>query len=155
MGSQQIEALLEKYWACETNREEERILKDFFTKGESSIPGHLRPYAVYFTALRQRKDMRMPQREEAAKKTFAVRYLSPAFKIAAVGLILLAVGLSIDTHYKNEKILTQSSYSSETLTDPQQAMEEVNQAFNKISISLAKAQAALTELADTSQVNPE
>lgn len=167
MGSQkQIETLLEKYWVCETSREEERILKDFFSKSQGEIPAEWQPYASFFIVLQEKgqvmisEEMSIRLNEQSRRggkkprKTTSMGYLRPAFRIAAAGLILVVVGLGIDTRRKNEQMLMQAY--SETITDPEQAMVEVKDAFLKISTSMVKAQSVLEEeLTDTTQVNPE
>lgn len=163
MDSRQVEALIEKYWICETSIEEEKTLKAFF-EGDN-VPENLQQYTPYFRVLKAKAGIQAPEKinthiaglqQEGAtrvKPSPVVRFLYPAFKVAAVALILLAVGLGIDTRYQNEEVLFKAY--SESLTDPEQAMEEVHEAFSKISISLAKAQSLLTETKDSTLINQE
>jgi hypothetical protein len=155
MDYQQIEILLNKYWDCETNQEEERQLTTFFSNGD--VPEHLRAYTPFFLVLEEKgkiqggdslgeKITNILQKEEKQKPVI-VRYFYPFLRIAAGILLLIAMGLGIQTHHNN-KIVIQQVYS-ETYTDPDLAMEEVYEAFDKIAHSLTKAQIAWTELTDS------
>lgn len=150
-----IDTLLDKYWNAQTSIEEEKALKDFFS-GKQAIPSHLKAEASYFSALTEVNQAKLTKKASAkiaaaikqeAKQTptipFRTRFLKPALKVAAVALLLIAIGLGIDTHKKNEQALIQS-YAI-TPTDPDQALEEINQALQIISSSFAKAQAAVFE----------
>jgi hypothetical protein len=53
METQQIEALLAKYWECETSLSEERLLKAYFK--QSNIPPHLQVYQAQFAYYEQSK----------------------------------------------------------------------------------------------------
>lgn len=161
MDSRQIEVLLKKYWACETSCEEERTLKAFFEGND--IPPELKDYAPFFLVLKEKARIQAPDSMDVyssaniqkaqmpPKRPLLIGYLHAGLKVAAVALILISVGLGIQTRYQNEEILIQTY--SESLNDPEEALKEVYQAFNKIGLSLAKGQSALTELKDSTQIN--
>ncbi len=162
MDFQKIETLLERYWACETSLEEERFLKDFFAG--NNIPQSLSEYAPFFTWKQEnaalqagegfsRQIEQKLQNPERKKQPVIVKYFYPTLKIAASVLIVVTVGLGIHTHNRNQAVLLQAY--SETFTDPEQAMEEVNYALNKISTSLLKAQSVLEGITDNNPADLE
>jgi hypothetical protein len=101
MTQDTIHRLLERYWRGETSLEEEQALARHFAAGP--IPDAQKPYRPLFLwksrqqALR-RKPVRTPGRR------LLRRYYYPALKVAASVLIVLLFGISVHTHYRQEKI---------------------------------------------------
>lgn len=161
MDSQQIENLLERYWACETSPEEEKWLKSYFS--EKDIPENLSGYAPFFILQQQKKDITAGEKlsgfmenlpiAKEKKSSPLVKYFYPGLRIAASVMILVMIGLGIQTHHKNRDILQQ--VYSETYTDPEMALEEVHHALDKIGTSLMRAQSVLEELTDSIETNIE
>lgn len=98
-----IEELLQRYWLCETSREEEAQLRAFFAGDD--VPGHLRRYKEWFDyANRQQQeglgadfDARILARVEkvpvvkARRITLAVRF-APLLKAVAVVAVVIGLG---------------------------------------------------------------
>lgn len=112
MDSEYIEQLLQRYWQCQTSRDEERQLRDYFSQPAEAVPEHLRRYRSLFAWQKQMSDARlsddfdsrvlakietMEQKPAAAVvvkagKRSIVRKLSPMFKAAAAIAVVLLVG---------------------------------------------------------------
>lgn len=111
MDSEYIEQLLQRYWQCQTSREEERQLRDYFSRPASEVPEHLRRYRALFAWQRQMSEARLSddfdsrvlaevealKRKPSAMVVKAgrrslVRKLSPMFKAAAAIAVVLLVG---------------------------------------------------------------
>ncbi|MDR2805105.1 MAG: hypothetical protein LBB85_05585 [Dysgonamonadaceae bacterium] len=106
MKQEAIKQLLERYWQCETSIEEEQWLKDFFSS--ESVPDALKKYQTLFVwksgqqAIHAAPTLRFPVRKRPLIQSFY-----PALKIAASVLIVLTFGLSVYTHYRQEKFIEQ------------------------------------------------
>ncbi len=159
MDSRQIEILLEKYWACETNLEEEKQLKSFFA--EEMVPEHLKMYIPFFLMQKGKANIQggehllqnienLPAKNQ---KRIFIKYFYPGMKVAASILIVAMVGLGIYTHHQNEMTFRQAYFDTGSNHNPEEMMEEVHQAFYKIGASFARAQYVLDDLSDTTQVN--
>ncbi len=90
-----IEELLDNYFEGRTTREEERLLRDFFTSG--SVPKHLEVYRPLFACLAQEaeafQNARPRQTEKPVRRRFSLRHVSwLATGIAAT--VLLCVGVA-------------------------------------------------------------
>ncbi len=104
MDYKYIEQLLERYFACETSVEEERILKAFFTQEE--IPANLAPYKVLFDYQRKAAgvELKADFDEHICKKVNTpilpttrreriVYRLRPLYRaVASVAIVVLLVG---------------------------------------------------------------
>ncbi len=111
MDSEYIEQLLQRYWQCQTGRDEERQLRDYFSRPADAVPEHLRRYRALFVWQRQMSEARLSdgfdsrvlaEVEAMERKPAAVvvkagrrsimRKLSPMFKAAAAIAVVLLVG---------------------------------------------------------------
>ena len=112
MDSEYIEQLLQRYWQCQTSRDEERQLRDYFSQPAEAVPEHLRRYRSLFAWQKQMSEARlsddfgsrvlakietMERKPTAAVvvkagKRSIVRKLSPMFKAAAAIAVVLLVG---------------------------------------------------------------
>ncbi len=101
MDYKYIEQLLDRYFAAETTREEEAILRTFFS--QEDIPAELRQWRALFTAeadeeLGEDFDARMLEMIGEETQTVKAREISiaqrfkPLFKAAAVIAIILTLG---------------------------------------------------------------
>ena len=112
-----IEALLDKYWTCTSNLEEEKALREFFMQ-EQALPAHLQQYQALFGYLQEEETLSLPDDFEAkllAKMT-TPSTLHPAprtshrmpffFKIAASLLLLLSIGFFTHQHRKAQEQAT-------------------------------------------------
>ncbi len=101
MDYKYIEQLLDRYFAAETTREEEAILRSFFS--QEDIPAELRQWRALFTAeadevLGDDFDVRMLEMIGEETQTVKAREISitqrlkPLFKAAAVIAIILTLG---------------------------------------------------------------
>ena len=57
MESDEIEQLLERYWAGETSLEEEACLRAWFAKGD--IPEHLQADRIWFDYLKEEREVHL------------------------------------------------------------------------------------------------
>ncbi|EJX00733.1 hypothetical protein EVA_11166 [gut metagenome] len=102
MGSDDIEQLLERYWAGNTSVEEEKRLQAWFAKGD--VPDHLRCYQPWFDYVKEEQaehldddfDVRMLAMIEkpvvkACRMSLITRFM-PLFKAAAVVALLVGLG---------------------------------------------------------------
>ena len=103
MDYKYIEQLLERYWDCETNLEEEQILRSFFNQKE--IPAELIQYKEFFVYETESKkeclgedfDKRIMKLVEVPKRVSINRItwkqrLAPLFKAAAVVAVIITIG---------------------------------------------------------------
>ncbi len=158
MDSQQIEKMLERYWACETSLEEERTLRSLFKGGY--IPENISEYTPFFLVQDEKKNILAGQQLSKSVEdiprmhsSLYIRYFYPVMRIAASVLIVVSVGLGIYTHHENQTVVQQ--IYTETCTDPDMAFEEIQHAFDKIGTSFLKAQSALEGLTDSTLINSE
>jgi len=153
MTSEQIEQLLEKYWACETALEEEFALKAFFS--EDTIPEELKKYQPLFQwKVAQLQIKANPTLKTVPKKPAVFQWYS-LLKIAATVLLLLTLGIGICTHYQQEKYM--DKVFSETYSNPEDALQETKSVIGKISsvLSLAKNKQAELQKLDSLEQTPK
>ena len=115
MDYKYIEQLLERYWKCETNLEEEEILRMFFSQKE--VPANLLPFRDVFVYENNEKKQQVlgddfdqklmemidePAHVKARVVTMAHR-LTPLFKAAAVVAIFLTLGNAAQVAFNNEE----------------------------------------------------
>ena len=110
MDYKYIEQLLERYWECQTTREEEAILRNFFR--QEDVPASLLPYRQLFIEEDkmasehlskdfQDKMLRLVGEEDGgrldgafckARRLTIVRRMRPFYKAAGLVAILLTIG---------------------------------------------------------------
>ncbi len=140
MNSKKVEGLLEKYWAGETNLQEEEALKAFFAS-----EGLLHKDAAYFNYL-QRKSMDDPldkSFDEAIlnklnqnSSTSRPKVISFNYWLVAASLALI---LSFGVILKNEIFMTEAPppiVQADTFDDPEKAFEETKKALLFLSSKL-------------------
>lgn len=144
MDYKYIEQLLDRYWACETSLEEERILRAFFSQDE--LPAHLAKYKALFGYEQQQKEIRLgedfdqrvlkmvgetqePKKEvviKARRLTLSYR-LRPLYRAAASVAIVLLLGTAAQHTFHRQSEPTGWDYNvanyHDTYNAPQEALE--------------------------------
>jgi len=121
-----IERLLEKYFEANTSLEEERILKDFFTK--EVVPEHLIQYKSYFGAFEKDKEEVHKPEIKLPEKKFHLRW------IAAAAAILFM--LSIFSYQQYE--VYQQKEAQKAFLETQKALRMISQNLNKGNRAVAQ-----------------
>ena len=143
MDSKNIQALLDKYWNCETSLEEEQQLKAYF-RGQD-IPEQLKDTATLFQYFDQhkKKDLQDPAfDQEVLKKVKAGKegklrsLVYNSLRIAA-GIAVLIVGTFL---VRNEVRKSSPVAVEDTYNDPKLAFEETKKALMMISKSFGNAE---------------
>jgi hypothetical protein len=143
MDSKNIQALLEKYWNCETSLEEEQQLKAYFRGQE--IPEQLKETAALFQYFDEHKkkdlqdssfDHEVLKKVKAPKQGKVVSIFYNSMKIAA-GIAVLIVATFL---VRNEIRETSPVAVADTYDDPKLAFEETKKALMMISKSFGNAQ---------------
>ena len=140
MDSNRIEALLKKYWSCETSLEEEKQLRDYFQTAD--VPESLKETASLFKYFEIQKKTSLPdatvdnvvKRNLSAGRTRSLFYNS--MRIAAGVAVLVVAGWFIH----NEVKPTETATTTDTYDDPKLAFEETKKALLMISSSFGKAE---------------
>jgi len=126
---EKVKQLLTRYWQCETSKEEEQALQTFFCGDE--VPDHLKIYRSLFVWKDRQKQIRTERNFVfQAPKRWGER-LYPVLRIAASVLIVFVLGISVYTHYQQEKFI--NKVFSETFTNPADAVEETGEIVAKVS----------------------
>lgn len=148
MDYKYIEQLLERYWACETSKEEEDILRAFFR--QRILPEKLARYRSLFDYEAQESEIRLGDGfdrrvmeaagiapEETADRVRVVklrkvsvgRRLRPLYRaVAAVAIVTLA-GTALDRHFNGQESVAPNGWDynqalyEDSYTDPQKAFE--------------------------------
>ena len=131
MTSEQIKLLLEKYWACDTSIEEELVLRTFFSG--NTVPEELRKYQPLFLWKTKQLQLKGNGKPTTVKKQASFQWYS-FLKIAASVLLIFTLGISINTHYQQEKQM--DKIFSDTYSDPEDALRETQNVIGKISSAL-------------------
>ena len=142
MTTEQINGLLEKYWAGDTSLEEESALRTFFS--EKPIPEELRKYQPLF--LWKTKQLQINGNmaiKNEFKKPLNIQWYS-LLKIAASVLLVLTLGIGFYTHYQQGKYIDR--IFSETYSNPEDALQKTKNVIGKISSVLNLAKDRQTEL---------
>jgi hypothetical protein len=142
MNLHEIELLLQKFFDGETSLEEEKQLKDFFTRGD--IPMHLQPMAGYFHFIGREREMELNSSplgrisSEESKVARLLDFKRPwiywASGVAASILILIAVFVKFDPF---------SPRIENTYQDPQTAYLEAKKILYFVSDKLNKGTSRL------------
>jgi len=134
---EQINRLLDNYWAGDTSLEEESALKAFFS--QDAIPEELRKYQPLFSWKANQLLLKGDGILKAGriKPAVHIRWY-PILKIAASFLVILTLGIGIYTHYQQEKFL--DTIFSDTYSNPEDALRETKDVIGKVSsiLNLAK-----------------
>ncbi len=136
MDCKRIELLLEKFWACKTTLEEEEELRRFFDHG-GSLPGDLGEYRTLFVYQEKEREIRLGKDFEKKilseiqdKRPLGKRWIRWT-QVAA--LVLLFLG---GFHFWRE----QGKARAECALTPEEALAEVRQALDFVSLKLNRSQ---------------
>lgn len=132
MDYNQLEALIKKYWDCETSLEEEERLRDWFRMHE--VPERFRETAKLFSYFDEQKqkatdkqfEARVIRNLHAAPKGKIVNLWQTGLKIAA-GIAVVAAAFFFVRKDLIEK------HNIAEIEDPQKALEETKKALMMIS----------------------
>lgn len=138
MDSKQIEQLLERYWACETNIEEEAMLRRFFC--EEEVPSSLLPYRDLFVYQQKQSeahlsvdfDARILEKIEQApvvkaRKVTLITRLMPMLKAAAAIALLLLLGNLLQHSFSvGQQEIIPSDTIGNQISAPSVALSEEN-----------------------------
>jgi hypothetical protein len=143
MDSNKIDALLSKYWNCETSLEEEQQLRDYFKNG--NIPEQQKETAALFRYFELQKkkslndvafDAQVLARTKSGKKGIMVKFAYNTMRIAAgLAVLLMAVWF-----IRKEVRSTTPQEIVDTYDDPKLALEETKKALLMISKSFGRAE---------------
>lgn len=153
MDYKYIENLIERYFSCQTNVQEEKILKDFFML--QNIPASLEQYRPLFDTLASEERVELPsdfddrlmkrikRTENAGKKVIGLQWfdrmnhtLSPFYKAVASVALVITVGVASSTYWNSqdpEPVNYNYSRYHDTYSDPQVAYQQVSGALRDLS----------------------
>ncbi|MDR0542641.1 MAG: hypothetical protein LBH19_10610 [Dysgonamonadaceae bacterium] len=138
MEQDKIIQLLERYWQCETSLEDERLLRDFFAG--DSVPKEWRAYQPLFVWKDKQKTIQGTPVHPTTSKRPAM-YFYPILKIAASVLIVLTFGISVYTHFQQEKFMDRMF--SESALNALDTKKDSVDAMAKASLRLAPEEDSL------------
>lgn len=152
MDYKYIEQLLEAYWECRTNVEEERILKAFFLQKE--IPAHLMKYRTLFGSYEaEREQVKLGhdfderimaqigrQRVKAQRITLMQR-LRPLYQAAAIIALILTVGGAIERSLQ--------TMERDSLTEADNASQNAVLCEDSVKVKKAMPQAFVNHTTDS------
>jgi hypothetical protein len=143
MDSNKIDALLQKYWNCETSLEEEQQLRDYFKSG--NIPEQQKETAALFRYFELQKkkslsdvsfDAKVLSKTGKAGKDVFMKVAYNTMRIAAGVAVLLVAMWFI----RNEVRKDTPQAMVDTYDDPKLALEETKKALLMISKGFGRAQ---------------
>jgi hypothetical protein len=143
MDSNKIEALLQKYWNCETTLEEEQQLRQYFQ--HEAIPEQWKETAAIFRYFEENKkkslndvafDNRVMTTVQTPTRGKMVKFFYNTMRIAAGVTVLLTATWFV----RNEVRKTTPQEIVDTYDDPKLAFEETKKALLMISKSFGTAE---------------
>ncbi len=141
MDSKQLEALLQKYWDCETSLEEEERLRHWF--GTHEVPDRFKETAQLFSYFDEQKQKAIPAQVEGEvlkriqTPNGKVRQLWQTGLRIAAGIAVLAAAIFF-VRYELRK--DHELAMEDTFETPEQALEETKKALLIISKGFGKAE---------------
>ena len=150
MDLKQVEYLLDKYWEGSSTLEEEKLIQDFFAKGE--LPGHLEVYAELFTANEYaiHPELGKAFDEKLLNEISKDQHSSiwNVFKMAAIGLILIITSISVFQVDSKQQQLAEDTFNT-----PEAALAETKKVFAMISKGMNKGEQPLILLSKWDESN--
>ena len=164
MDYKYIENLIERYFNCETNAQEEQILKDFFMQAD--IPASLKQYQPLFATLAEESKIELPADFDAkvmaqingtaTGRNKVVRMsvfqhmnhvLAPFYKAVASVALIITVGVTASKYWNNDADPVNYNYSKyhDTYSDPQVAYRQVSDALKDLSDVLKSNEVVATD----------
>jgi hypothetical protein len=146
MDSNKIEALLNKYWNCDTSLEEEQQLRDYFKQG--NIPEQLKEAASLFRYFELQKkkslndvsfDSQILSKTRPAGKGIMMKVVYNSMRIAAGLLVVVMAVWFIRERVRSTGTDTATTEVVDTFDDPKIALEETKKALLMISKSFGRA----------------
>ncbi|MDR1719824.1 MAG: hypothetical protein LBR67_06870 [Dysgonamonadaceae bacterium] len=145
----QIKDILERYWNCETALEEEKALRAQFLNG--AAPEEVKNAQAAFLLQDRlakekadptfiRKAMKAAITSDEQKQRNKISF-SQILKVAASVLILISLGIGIQTYYRQAQFM--EALFPETFTDPEDALQQTRIALDKVSSSFSRVQGIL------------
>lgn len=139
MDYNQLEALIKKYWDCETSLEEEERLREWFRTHE--VPERFKETAKLFSYFDEQKqkatdkqfDARLIKNVQTKSKGRTINLWQTSLRIAA-GIAVVAAAI----FFVREEVRDQSDLA--VIEDPQQALEETKKALMMISKGFSTAE---------------
>lgn len=150
-----IEILLDKYWQGESTREEEALLKDYFTSDH--VADHLTYIQPLFVVWQQNKKRELGNNfDKDLRKKIGLKRKGPFFKaskplsaylikIAATLILLLAATYLFYPKFTSRHRDDQSLQLG-TFDDPKEAYEQVRKSLQLVSAKLNKGSGYVKEL---------
>jgi hypothetical protein len=142
MDSNKIDALLHKYWNCETSLEEEQQLREYFKSG--NIPEQQKDTAALFRYFELQKkksisdvsfDAQVLAKTNKTKRGVIINLVYNSMKIAAgVAVLLMAIWF-----IRKEVRKDTPQAMVDTYDDPKLALEETKKALLMISKGFGRA----------------
>ena len=168
MDSKKIEALLEKYWSCETSLEEEQILKEYFlSKDVDEEFSNSSVLFQYYSKEKKKqaehilsdKDIMNLVQSEGDKRTAGEtkkdnQHYLPKFGMLSKIAAVLVIGISITFYVYREQVKEEAVASilqTDTYEDTQKAYEETMKALALISRQLNAGKEQTMKLAKFSE----
>ncbi len=149
MDLKQVEQLLEKYWEGSSSIEEEKLIQEFFASND--LPKHLEAYSDLFTSPELSIHPELGKEFDAAIlnkiKAEPKANVWNAFKIAAIGLILLITSISVF------QVDTEKQVAQDTFNTPEAALAETKRAFAMISDAMNKGEQQMIFLSKLDETN--
>ncbi len=144
MDSDKLDALLQRYWNCETTLEEEQLLRDYFSR--QPVQDKYQEAAALFQYLEKQRSQQLKPVFDSNLKvrlrqpqgaTGRIRFLVfNAMRIAAGVAVLLAAVYLVRQEIRHENPVAME----DTYTDPEQAFEETKKALMMISKGFGNAE---------------
>lgn len=128
MDYKYIEQLIDRYFEAETTREEEQILRSFFS--QENVPAELRSYQALFRYEQEASQMKLSDDFDAkilatiqqpvvkARRISLSTRLQPFYRAAAIVAIILTVGNAAQRSFNTEEEDEMEISYSTPYTDP-------------------------------------
>ncbi|GHS97136.1 hypothetical protein FACS189421_03410 [Bacteroidia bacterium] len=116
MEQEKIKQLLEQYWQCKTSREDEQWLQEFFSG--NTVPDELKKYKSLFAWKAKQQALTTNTHRRIVPEKRMMQSFYPALKIAASVLIVMVFGISVYTHFEQEKFMNKV-FSETTVESPE------------------------------------
>lgn len=144
MDFEKVEALLARYWECETSLEEEQQLREYFRSGD--VPDQWKETARLFQYFEEQKaktvtditfDSTVIGKLEGNKpRGRMVNLMRNSLRIAAGVAVLLVAGYFVQQEIRKTNDLAET----DTYDDPKKAFEETKKALMMISKGFGRAE---------------
>jgi hypothetical protein len=149
MTVENIQLLLEKYFAGESSLDEEKQLKQYFT--QTDIVDELKQFKPLFQFLKEEKSIEMARKIELPKAVPHLKSRQWFWKAAAAAIALFVVSVvsfkQLQKH-NNASVLAHKNPNYIVLDegdDPQKAFEQAQAALMLVSKKMRKGERAATE----------